>query len=187
MPLESFAPSSGSAPRRTRTIIVGMLLCAGIGTTSAPARAEEPEVSVAPILYQVGNATTGAAASAASTVSASADRSDGRDVRWLHEASGLTWEQLGRVFGVSRRAVHMWATGARMNSSNAETLFALAELVRSAPAVTPDDRRAWLLRSEGTQASRLDQFRESRRDSVLINRPALRAREALADQGDSAS
>src|SRR5437588_7013203 len=26
-----------------------------------------------------------------------------------HEVSGLTWEQIARYFGVSRRAVHLWA------------------------------------------------------------------------------
>ena len=48
-------------------------------------------------------------------------------LQWLHEASGLTWDQLGRLFGVSRRSVHHWTNGARMNAHNAETLLATDE------------------------------------------------------------
>src|SRR6266542_2454198 len=41
-------------------------------------------------------------------------------VRHLYEASGLTWEQLARLFGVSRRAVHNWANGGRMTARHVE-------------------------------------------------------------------
>ena len=49
------------------------------------------------------------------TVSASAVLADADELRWLKAHSGLTWEQLGKAFGVSRRAVHLWANGGRMN------------------------------------------------------------------------
>ena len=38
------------------------------------------------------------------------------------EASGLTWDQLARYFGVSRRSVHLWAAGGRMSAANEELL-----------------------------------------------------------------
>ena len=49
-------------------------------------------------------------------------RSDREEITWVKEHSGLTWDQLGKVFGVSRRAVHMWANGGRLNESNARRL-----------------------------------------------------------------
>ncbi len=84
---------------------------------------------------------------------------DQASIRWLHVQSGLTWEQLGRIFGVSRRAVHLWATGGRMNATNGETLAELVVLVRELPARSPADRRAALLAPDSTGHSTLDRLR----------------------------
>jgi hypothetical protein len=52
-----------------------------------------------------------------------ADPAAPRDrVQFLKEEMGLTWDQMGKLFGVSRRAVHLWTTGGRMNGSNIERL-----------------------------------------------------------------
>jgi hypothetical protein len=83
-------------------------------------------------------------------------------VRWLHDASGLTWEQLGRLFGVSRRAVHLWANGGRMNATNAEGLAELVALVRELPG-GPDERRAALLVPSMGGGSIVDQIRARHR------------------------
>jgi hypothetical protein len=93
-------------------------------------------------------------------------RSQAAEIRWLHEASGLTWEQLGRVFGVSRRAVHMWANDARMNSANAETLVELVGLVRQLPGATPEERRAGLLAPGADGRSILDRLRARHASAV---------------------
>jgi transcriptional regulator with XRE-family HTH domain len=86
-------------------------------------------------------------------------RTQAAEIRWLHEASGLTWEQLGRAFGVSRRAVHMWANGARMNSANAESLYELVALVRQFPGAAPEERRAVLLAPGADGRSIMDRLR----------------------------
>lgn len=52
----------------------------------------------------------------------------------LRDLSGLTWDQLARLFGVSRRAVHLWASGGRMNSYHAERLNQIVTIVRSVQA-----------------------------------------------------
>ncbi len=49
----------------------------------------------------------------------------------LHQRSGLTWEELAGLFGVSRRSVHFWASGKPMNSSNEEVLNQLLHVVRT--------------------------------------------------------
>lgn len=61
-------------------------------------------------------------------------------IRDLHSRSGLTWTQLGSLFGVSRRAVHHWANGGRMNAANAELLAELSTRVAAISEVEPDDR-----------------------------------------------
>jgi DNA-binding transcriptional regulator YiaG len=50
-------------------------------------------------------------------------------VNELRRVSGLTWEQLGDLFQVSRRAVHNWASGETLNRKNESRLgHALATL-----------------------------------------------------------
>jgi hypothetical protein len=80
-------------------------------------------------------------------------------VSWLHDASGLTWDQLGRALGVSRRAVHMWATGGRINSTNAEHLNELVGVVRQVQSEHPSDVRAALLAPRAGGRSIFDDFR----------------------------
>ena len=67
-------------------------------------------------------------------------------VRDLKERSGLTWDQLRRLFGVSRRALHAWATGARMNASNEERLALLEQVVARVGSQSPGQCRDMLLR-----------------------------------------
>lgn len=79
-------------------------------------------------------------------------------VRQLKEDSALTWDQLRRLFGVSRRALHMWAGGAQMNSRNQERLTYLEQIV-SALGTTPIERRDALISSrEGVGRSIFQQL-----------------------------
>lgn len=79
-------------------------------------------------------------------------------VNKLHTQSGLTWDQVGRLLGVSRRAVHMWAAGKRMNARNAELLADLVRLVDMAPAGTPDERRSWLFTATADGVTPIERF-----------------------------
>jgi DNA-binding transcriptional regulator YiaG len=66
-------------------------------------------------------------------------------VKALHNASGLTWEQLARLFGVSRRAVHHWASGGNMTARNIETLTSLMRTVSALAGSDPASRRMEIL------------------------------------------
>lgn len=68
-------------------------------------------------------------------------------IRELKEQSGLTWDQLRRLFGVSRRAVHAWASGTRMRAGNEERLSELEQVVAALNATDPEGRRHELLSS----------------------------------------
>jgi len=62
----------------------------------------------------------------------------------LRRRSGLTWAQVGRLFGVSRRSVHFWASGKSMSSDNEEHLHHVLALVRK-PGASADAIRGALL------------------------------------------
>jgi DNA-binding transcriptional regulator YiaG len=48
----------------------------------------------------------------------------------IRRLTGLTWEQLAKLFNVSRRALHFWASGKRLNSFNEEQLNLLLDTIR---------------------------------------------------------
>ena len=68
-----------------------------------------------------------------------------RAVSELRRISGLTWEQLGQLFGVSRRSVHFWASGRSMNAANEQHLFKVLDIVRQADRGDARRNRAALL------------------------------------------
>ena len=87
-------------------------------------------------------------------MAADQSRADREEVCWVKEHAGLTWDQLGKVFGVSRRAVHLWSNGARLNEPNARRLRQFAALVRRleadlGTAARPEMVRSRLIDSEG--------------------------------------
>ncbi|WP_152628111.1 hypothetical protein [Streptacidiphilus neutrinimicus] len=84
-------------------------------------------------------------------------------VTQLRADTGLTWDQLGRLFGVSRRAVHLWASGKQMNARNIELLSALEKLVSKAPGGNPQERRAWLFSPDREGVTPLEEFMATHR------------------------
>ena len=84
----------------------------------------------------------------------------------LRRISGLTWEQLAGLFGVSRRSVHFWASGKPLNATNHQRLMRVLDVVRGADRGTARSTRAALLDArEGTTAFELladQRFREAR-------------------------
>lgn len=48
----------------------------------------------------------------------------------IKRLTGLTWEQLAKLFNVSRRTLHFWASGKRLNSFNEEQLNLLLDTIR---------------------------------------------------------
>lgn len=48
----------------------------------------------------------------------------------IKRLSGLTWEELGKVFGVTRRSVHNWARGDAVTASHDAMIQAVLEKIR---------------------------------------------------------
>jgi DNA-binding transcriptional regulator YiaG len=53
-----------------------------------------------------------------------------KSINELRRLSGLTWEQLAKLFNASRRTLHFWASGQQINSLNEEKLNRLLGIVR---------------------------------------------------------
>ncbi len=66
-------------------------------------------------------------------------------IRALHDRSGLTWDELAKVIGVSRRALHHWARGGRLNAYNAERLHHVYEVIRDLDTGDPGQTRQLLI------------------------------------------
>lgn len=73
-------------------------------------------------------------------------RSPADNIKALRERTGLTWEQIARLFGVSRRAVHLWAAGGKLSAANEELLAEIVDLVGATVPMPPEEVRHELLR-----------------------------------------
>lgn len=87
------------------------------------------------------------------------NRSNAELLEHVRAMSGFTWDQISRLFNVSRRSVHLWLAGGRMSAGNEELLVRLVQLVDGLPAATPEQRRHLLLQPSGDGRSTFDSFR----------------------------
>lgn len=69
----------------------------------------------------------------------------------LRDLSGLTADQLGRLFGVSRRSINHWLRGEAMSPTHQERLSQLLAFVRRLEG-TPQERKRQLLDSSQGQS-----------------------------------
>jgi DNA-binding transcriptional regulator YiaG len=142
--VEAFGSTSAAGAmlmRKAREpFLVGFML-AGLGTSSAHAL---PAEMVLRSLCPAAQTTAGASTLVADRVGAA--------IAELRRASGLTWEQLARLFDVSRRSLHFWASGKAMTPSNEERLQRLLAVVRKTDRGSANANRAALLaaRDDGT-------------------------------------
>jgi DNA-binding transcriptional regulator YiaG len=63
----------------------------------------------------------------------------------LKKLSGLTWEQLAKIFNVSRRSLHFWASGKPISPFNEEHLRRLLATIRYINRGSSDFNRSALL------------------------------------------
>lgn len=84
-------------------------------------------------------------------------------VRELREVSGLTWDQMASLFGVSRRTLHFWDSGNAMAASNQEKLGRILGAIKSFDTGSASENRRLLLTTvEGVLP--LDLLRDGRYD-----------------------
>lgn len=169
-PLSNNGPSTVHGPispawPKGFLISAGRVISAFLGGTSSTSVSESVEVfGTASDWTSTGWPEVGAITSGATDAVAGMVRipSTTEAVRYLHDASGLTWEQLSILLGVSRRAVHMWAAGGAMSSGHETTLRRITALIDQLPAATPSERRAAILLPRRGGLSLYDQLRAER-------------------------
>lgn len=86
----------------------------------------------------------------------------------IKRRAGLTGAHLAHIFNVSRRAVHLWASGEKLTLDNAAKVQSLLEEVVALEAATPTHARDELLRRYSWQ----DQ-RPQKPGAGMINRGAI--------------
>jgi len=80
----------------------------------------------------------------------------------VHDRSGLTWEQIARALGVSKRAVLMWARDAQVSAANLDNLSSLRALVVEFAGMNVDETRMRLITSSASSIAPLAVWVESR-------------------------
>lgn len=95
----------------------------------------------------------------------------------LRTLSNLTADQIGRLFGVSRRSVQNWISGAPMASGHEERLAQLTTLILNSGS-SPEERRLKLLNSNNGE-SLFHQLVRDRERGALVYPVAVSARHQL--------
>jgi DNA-binding transcriptional regulator YiaG len=91
---------------------------------------------------------------------------------------GLTTDQVGRLFGVSRRSVHNWINGNAMAPQHEERAAKVLSIVQALPGSTPVERRSALFdSSRGT--SLFHQLVATRDEAEPLQVAGVSARERI--------
>lgn len=88
--------------------------------------------------------------------------------------TGLTWKQLAKLFGVSRRTGHFWASGKPATSNNEERLRRVLAVVRKLDSGVPLQTRAALLTSVNDDGSVFYALVAGNDDDAVIAADAVR-------------
>lgn len=126
-----------------RPVLLGLMLT-GAGTSSA--RAEPSELLVFPQ----------AALQTSSGAAAAVQGRAGASIAELRRLSGLSWDQLAHLFGVSRRSLHFWASGKAMAPSNEEHLQRMLAALRQIDRGSASANRSALLDAQAEGELPLD-------------------------------
>src|SRR5262249_18751317 len=112
----SWRSQGWTAPAFAGILFVSSLCGSGTGAPQVSTRA-------------VALAGTGARSSSVEADATMRERELADRVRMLKLRSGFTWAQVAEMFGVSRRAVHLWVQGGNMSARHAVRLDQIQQVV----------------------------------------------------------
>lgn len=152
-------------------------------TTADAARADDTDVEWRQLLQRERQTSAGGTARRIEAPAA--------QIAELRRISGLTWDQLARLFDLSRRSLHYWASGKPSTPANEERLQRLLSAVRRIDRGSGAATREALLAAGNDGRIAVDLLAEGAYDEVVqrlgerpaVTRPAIpriseRAREA---------
>lgn len=85
----------------------------------------------------------------------------------IRRRSGLTWQQLARVFDVDRRSLHFWAKGSRPSGTHVERLELVRAILQQLDTGDPEYTRQRLVTPVHSGGSILDLLAEKRDREAL--------------------
>ena len=144
-------------------------------TTSV--RQDYSPASVPEFAAQVGQTSSGVLKTDGSVASGVAASLSQR-IAEIRALAGLTTDQVGRLFGVSRRSVHNWINGSAMAPQHEERAAAVLAIVQALPGATPEERRSALLDSS-RGASLFHQLIATRSEAERLQVAGVSARERI--------
>ena len=98
----------------------------------------------------------------------------------IRRRSGLTWEEMGDLFDVSRRSIHHWASGKPVSTRRERALRQALAAIRRLDRGDQAGTRARLLAVDHyTGLSALDMMREGRFDEITARTEGARAPDPL--------
>ena len=102
----------------------------------------------------------------------------GEAIMEIRRRSGLTWEELGDLFDVSRRSVHHWANGKPVTARHDRTIRNMLAAIRHLDRGDRAGTRALLLTVDGAMGiSTLDLLKNGRFDEAMGRVAGVRAPE----------
>lgn len=141
-PPRNSPPSRSRSPKGVLTLLLGTL---AVSSTSCG----HASPVAADILARRVTTSAGSADLAPPLIRPDRTESTRQAVNELRKLSGLTWEQLARLFGVSRRSVHFWASGKPLSATHEQTVLRVLTILRAADRGDARSNRAALLGSVG--------------------------------------
>jgi len=178
--------ATGFGGIRERVSPRSLIDVSGALSVSGTSAAEPGQLWEAPYVHEFEATASGHAweRHTAATVDAETTR---QSISELRRISGLTWEQLGELFDVSRRSVHFWASGKALNSGNEQRLMQVLDVVRAADRGDARSTRAALFEvKDGTTAFAL--LKDGRLEDArsVLGSGAARKAPALTELGAAA-
>jgi len=89
-------------------------------------------------------------------------RNTAQDILEIRFLSGLTWEELAELFGVSRRSVHNWANGEPMRPENIALVDMVLQTIRELRRESSVETRLALIKELPSGGRPLDLLRDKR-------------------------
>jgi DNA-binding transcriptional regulator YiaG len=173
--------ATGFGGIRERVPPLSVIVVSGALSVSGTSSAEPTRLWEAPYVHESEATASGLAWEELAETTADTDTTR-QAISALRRISGLTWEQIGELFDVSRRSVHFWASGKPLNAGNEQRLMRVLDVVRAADRCDARSTRTALFEiQDGTTAFALlaaERFEEAR---AILGTGATRTRPALAE------
>ena len=166
---ETHTSGFGSMYRRSRNSTIAFAACLAIGGLAGSATAST---------YELPRSFERTAAGPAGQLKRVRTQSTAEAILEIRRRSGLTWEELGELFDVSRRSVHHWASGKAVSAKRDQAIRRALSVIRHIDQGSQAQTRAFLLTVDDEMGvSPRDLLKEGRFDDAIAGTAGVRTQE----------